>query len=519
MHTSPSRRTLIRLAVLLLLALSLIPANARGTRSPAWRFADRYTVEEVFRHRSRGEAFIRDYLRWEGPFFALVRHPKTGLTYDGFNLDGATGFPEEPRYFSAPSKECLDVALCLKALAGNRRAALVVSGGEPKKAPAVALEILERKIAGYEKFLRENPGYGGYLPWYESRDTVKPCHDWKNEFPGLDNGEWLWPMLVAERVLARKGHKALAARYKAYNDRIRSEVVRIFYDGESGNVRGDIRFEREAGGGFTYGHAPGKCAYLAGEHGVHEGMMMVLYVCLFGRDLPPDATERIWKGIAMKRVEHACGTTWQAWYGSSHESWAYLVLPMRDLPEYRALFRIREVIRTRNAREKGYPGFATSCLVNRDRYVDRAGIEGISSRPVTNNHIFALYGAFPLLLECSDPAEKKEGNYGLAWLLTMLAADRMQGPLGGGESGGNDGKSFADVKTIDGSFTNVLALCGGLEEETREMLKAEGKYEAFKEILLREYREAFGSAPLREPAGFALPERSVPKGELGDYRP
>jgi hypothetical protein len=362
-----------------------------------------------------------------------------------------------------------------------------------------------------------NPGYGGFLPWYESKDVVGPAHDWKDEFPGLDNGEWLWPMLVAKNVLERTGHADLAKRYGSYNDRIRARVAKIFYDEKTGNVRGDIRFVPSDPGSFDYISAPGKCTYLTGEHGIHEGMMLVLYVCLFGRDLPPDARERIWSGIRMKRIEHRYGTTWEGWYGSAHESWQYLILPIRDMPEYRRLFRIREIIRTQNARERGYPGLATSCLADRGRYIDRAGIEGITSQPVTNNHLFALYGAFPLLLECSDPMEKLDGNYGLAWLLNMLKADRMQGPLGGGESESNDGSCFADVKTIDGSFTNVLALCGGLGEETAEMLKAEGKYERFREILLAEYQETFGSKPLEEPAGFALPGRAVPKGKLGDY--
>lgn len=510
-------RIRLLLPALALVVLALFTAASVAGEGPRWLFARNYKVLDVFCDPVKSAAFTREYLSWEGKFFALVRHPKTGLSYDGFNLDGATGMPEKPRFFSAPSKECLDVAICVKALAGNPLASLVVSPGAPADAPAVACEILGRKMAGYEKFLAENPGYAGYLPWYESKDTVTPTHDWKDEFPGLDNGEWLWTMLVAEKVLSRKGHASLAKRYRDYNDRIRGNVVKIFYDGATGNVRGDIRFAPDGAGGFVYGQAPGKCTYLTGEHGVHEGMMLALYVSLFGEGLPADAVKRIWSGTAMKRVEHRFGTTWEGWYASAHESWAYLVLPMREIPGYRNLFRIREIIRTQNARTRGYPGLATSCLVSRNRYLDRAGIEGITSQPVTNNHIFTIYGAFPLLLECADPRERLDGNYGLAWLVTMLQADRMQGPFGGGEAGTNDGASFADVKTIDGSFTNVLALCGGLVEETAKMLRDEGKEALFTEILLGEYREAFGRKRLREPAGFALPGKAVPRGILGDY--
>ncbi|MBI2267687.1 MAG: hypothetical protein HYU64_21395 [Armatimonadetes bacterium] len=465
------------LAALLILAFFFLRLDAavadNGSGFP-WRFAERYTVAEVFGDPRRGEAFTREYLKWEGAFFALARHPKTGLTYDGLNLDPGTGKAEMPRLFSAPSKECLDLALCVKALTGNRRAALAVSPQDPSRAKTAAVEILEKKVASYERFLKENPGYAGFLPWFESKDTATPAPDWRNEFPGLDNGEWLWTMLTAEHVLRRQGLSALAKRYKDYNDGIKNKVAKIFYDPKTGKVRGDVRFAPSWERGLSYVSAPGKCAYLTGEHGVHEGMMMALYVSLFGKGLPANGSTRIWSGIRLKRVEHKYGSTWEGWYGSAHESWAYLILPLRDLPEYGLLFRIREIIRTRNARDRGYPGLAASCLINRNRYADRAGIEGIGKLPVTENHLFAVYGAFPLLLECS---KGRGGNYGLAWLINMLKADRMQGPLGGGECGSNDGTSVADVKTIDGSFTNVLALCGGLEKETKDMLKAEGRYE------------------------------------------
>lgn len=504
---------------MLLTALSLQPAIADTTvnKYPAWRFAKSYTIPDVFSNKEKAAAFIKEYLTWESEFFSIVRHPVTGLTYDGFNLDRQTGRAEEPRIISAPSKECLDVGLCASALSGNQLTAPVISPKDPSKAPQVALKILEKKIAGYEKFLKENPGYAGYLPWYICGDEVKPTNDWKNEFPGLDNGEWIWTMLITERVLDLKGHSALAKRYREYNDRIRNNIVTIFYDEKAGMVRGDIRFVPDGKGGYDYVTAPGKCAYLAGGHGVHEGMMLALYMCLFGKDLPPDAVKRIWSSTCMKRIEHKYGTTWEGWYGSSHEEWAYLFLPLRDIPEYRALFRIREKIRTQNARERGYPGLATSFLLNRNEYVDKGGIEGITSYPVKNNHTFALYGDFPLLLECLDPSEKTDGNYGLAWLLNMLKADRMQGPTGAGEGGTNDGTRVADVKTIDGSFTIILALAGGLGHETAEMLRHEKCYDRFREIMLGEYREAFGSAPLHEPVNFALPGISVPEGKLGDY--
>ena len=62
----------------------------------------------------------------------------------------------------------------------------------------------------------------------------------------------------------------------------------------------------------------------------------------------PAESDLVWQGISMRRMEHQYGTTWQGFWGSPHEEWAYLFLPYFDLPEYRQLFRIREKIRSRN---------------------------------------------------------------------------------------------------------------------------------------------------------------------------
>jgi hypothetical protein len=491
------------------------PAAGNNARSHApWRFAPGYSREELFTDPQKADSFIREYLRWEGEFYSIIHQPRNGFTYDGYNLDPVTGNAEAPRLFSAPSKECLDVAITVKALAGDPYAALVVSPKNPSQAQDAALAVLERKISGYEEYLKKNPGYAGYLPWFVCTDEITPTPNWVNQFPGLDNGEWIWTLLAAERVLELQGHKELARRYGAYNNRLKENIVSIFYDRAAGKVRGDIKFEPSSHQGFSYSAVSDKCPCITGEHGIHEGMMLLLYVCLFVKNLPEGAVDRIWSDIAMKRMETKYGTTWEGWYASSHEEWAFLILPMRDMPEYKKLFRLREIIRSQNAREKGYPGFATSCLVDRDTYIDKAGIEGIASHPIVNNHTFALYGDCAMLLEF---AGKKEGNYGLLWLLNMLKPDRMQGPLGAGESGNNNGTKVADVKTCDGSFTIDLALCGGLEKEMAELLTHEKRYDQFQKILGDLYRKSFGTEPLREPSGFASPEASVPQGRLGDY--
>ncbi|MEW6284322.1 MAG: hypothetical protein AB1758_37250, partial [Candidatus Eremiobacterota bacterium] len=166
--------------------------------------------------------------------------------------------------------------------------------------------------------------------------------------------------------------------------------------------------------------------------------------------------------------------------------------------------------------QRGYPGFATSTNApGRDGYLDGAGIEGIGSQPIRNNHTFAVYGVFPALLEFAGaPA-----NPALVWLHNMLRAPHMQGPMGGGESGTNDGAAASHVKTVDGSLPNVLALLGGLERETASMLRERGAYDRFRDLMQAEYAEAFGDQPLREPVGFALPTVEVPRDKLPDYQP
>jgi len=481
-----------------------------------YRFATKYSIEEIMTDPVKAKAFQNDYLAAEGAYFAVARDPRSGLSYDGYFLNPATGEPVKPRDWSAPSKECLDIGVLTKALMGDPRAAMVVAKGDTAKAAAEAAAILEKKMDSYERFNREQPGYGGFLPWFRvGQENLSAMPDWESQVPGLDNGEWLWSLLAAEQALEASGNKELAGRYHRYNELLRDNVVKMFYDPETGKVRGDIKIVDPHSADTSYEPAPGKCDYL---DGVHEGQMLLLYVTLLGKGLPEGASDRIWSNATMKRVETEWGTTWQAWMGSSHESWAHLFLPTRDIPEYEQLFTQREIIRSQNAARRDYPGLAAS--TNRPDgpdYYSGCGIEDIGTSQPDHNEVFALYGAFPMLLEFSD--KEAAGNYGAAWLLNMLKCQKMQGPLGGSESGTNDGKHSAPVKTADGTLPNVLAMCGGLAKETGELLKKYGLYEKYCTILKGEYNEAFGSEPIRKPCGFALPPRPVPTEGIADYAP
>lgn len=49
--------------------------------------------------------------------------------------------------------------------------------------------MLKKKIATYEKFASDYPGYGGFLPWVSvTKLGVTPTWDWTTGVPSLDNG-------------------------------------------------------------------------------------------------------------------------------------------------------------------------------------------------------------------------------------------------------------------------------------------------------------------------------------------
>ena len=490
-------------------------ASTPPTNHPAFRFADKYTTTEILLNPPSAQKFEDEFLKTEANYFDVCHDKRTGLVYDGVDLNPKTGQVEKVRNWSAPSKECLDLGVLIKALEGDPKAAQVVGHGDPAAAKAKAVELLSQKMDSYHEFQDQNPGYAGFLPWYYiNQDKTVATPDWQGKIPGLDNGEWIWTMMVAEKALRDNGEPELAAKYQSYNQMLQDNVAKVFYDPEGNACRGDVRIKNP--GDPNTGYEPlNPGSYMTGEHGVHEGSMMIHYLTLFGKDLPDGAADNIWGNIEMKRVESEHGTTWQGFWASAHESWAYLFLPFRDNPDYRNLFRIREEIRSDNAVEEGYPGFGTSTNGPTGGYISAAGIEDIGSQPVTGNDTFAVYGAFPMLLEFSQHVGP--GNFGLAWLHNMLTAPRMQGPLGGGESGTNDGRAFSPMKTTDGTHPSLLAMMGGLEKETASVMKEKGVYEKFMQRIEGEYRETFGAAPLREPRKFAAPAKTVPRQELGDY--
>lgn len=478
---------------------------------PDYRFAWKYTTEDIFTKADEAAAFLDDYLVHEAKFFEVARDPESGLSFDGVDLDPETGEMTAVRGFSAASKECLDLGLCIKALYGDPLVGRVVCPEDPARAPEVAAEILGRKVESYNRFLQEYPGFNGYFTWFHSGERAAPVEGWSKSFPTLDLGEMMWATLLAEKALRDTGRPELASKYASYNETMQSRAVDAIYDPQWRRVRGHVDVHDPSDPATSYG---GQWP-MTGEHGVHEGQMMILYMDLF-TDLPASVKNEIWDDIEMVRLERDTGTTWQGFWASPHEEWAYLFLPYRDHSGFRDLFEIREKVRTQNAFERGYPGLSASAHhPSKPQYMSAAGIEEVGSQPILHNDTYTVYGAFPLLLQF---AGELTGNVGLAWLHNMLLGPRMQGPMGAGESGDNEGTSVAHVKTIDASFTNILAMAGGLEKEMADLLKERGVYDDFMARMGGEYDETFGDAPLRDPGGFALPPAPAPAASPEYFR-
>ena len=495
--------------------VSAARAREAATRAEP-RFPFNHTVDDVLRSPDAASAFVEDFFDHEAPFFQAARDFATGLAFDGVDLDPKTGQLSGRRRMTATSKECTDVAVITKILTGDPLALRLM--GKDVDPRASALAILARKIDSYERFDREYPGYGGFMPWIKigADGSLGPADKhWETNVPSLDNGEWMFTLLAVEHVLRQQGETALADRYKAWNDKLARNVKRVFWDEEKQAVRVQAKISDIRDPNAKYASHEGD-AFIRGPHGVHEGAMILHYMSLYANPgITPAQVKHLWSETRMEAVEHKHGTTWQGYWGSPHEEWEFLIMPKRDQEDWAKLFRIRQKLRTQDAVERGKPGFGASINAPDSGpqegavvpYAGDHGIPSIAYSSTTDYPFYAIYGVFSLLLEQANTPERREG---VAWLLNTLRARDAVTSMGAGESVNNDGSKASPMKTIDGSFLNWLGLMGGLCDEVRDRMKADGTYAKYQEILRGEYRETFGDKPLNEPTDFAAPRVSVP---------
>jgi hypothetical protein len=409
----------------------------------------------------RGTSFLDELARRERPFYrpGVAFDGTTGMTYDGYGIDFKTGeLRGAPRNWSAASKESLHLILLIQVLQG-KAPAVAALGADP-------LPLLEAKAVAYERFDGRFPGFGGFLPWYEIQaGEARPLKNWQDRVPALDNGQLAWSLYLAAHELHRAGHAQLARRYEVRLARMKENAVRVFFDPEARKIRGEARLLRPSS-------VPAESnAYSTQGYFIedpYEGLLMAHFMDLFGdwRARPTDR-EAFWARPLRRLIRWerhgAVLTVEQAWVGSSHEQWGFLILPYRDVPLADRLFLNFQRARTWDAARRGWPGLRASTHMplrgkGTPKYVSFLGIEGLGREATLPDPIFSPYAAFPLAL--ADRAAFS------AWLQRMLDAPGMWGPYGIGESFAPSG-ARAPLLTWDGKALPLIASMGGVVDDVR----------------------------------------------------
>ncbi|MCM8760916.1 MAG: hypothetical protein NC933_02095 [Candidatus Omnitrophica bacterium] len=480
---------------------SLLTSNAPSQVPPAFAFAGKYSPEEILNDEAKAKQFMKEYFMWESEYYRSCR--LSGIVMDGIELNPFTMRPETLRTYTAPSKESLDIAVQVKVLMGNEYAVQLAGSGDRALAKNVALSILRMKIASYENFNSRYPAFGGFLPWIKvtPEGLIEPTSDWVERLPALDNGEWVWSLYAAYHALQQIGEVELAARYKAYFEMLAKNAPAIFYDSKARKVRSEVKIANTTMRSVVKeNYTNNRKDYYLDD--CYEGLMMVYFLDLF-TDLPQAEKDHLWSLVSMEKVTTDWGTVYKGWPkeapldGSPHIKWAFLFLPFTDNPVAMKIYGIQEKIRS-NLHKYGIPVS-----------VNTPGAMGYTSY---DPKIFGLYGAFPMIHYYALQNNVTAHNYGLAWLVSMLKVDKMQGHLGSGESysvksGSGELDSVSFVITTDGKMTLWLAMMGGNISEIRQALKRDGLYETFMKRVNGEYAETFGDvSSVIDKASFALPQ-------------
>jgi hypothetical protein len=464
----------------------------------------------------QAERFLDDFVHKENPFYqpGVSYDDKTGVTVDGHPIAWKTGeLLGDPRTFSAASKESLHLAFLALAVGGNPTARKLLAPTDGSGVDQRVLSVLEKKIATYERFDREFPGFGGFLPWYKIADgRIVPDPHWMTRVPGLDNGQLAWSVYLAAHVLEDHGHHDLARRYAQHLEKMKANVVRVFYDPLLRQLRCEAVLLRGPDVPPEHNAYRTKDAHFLLDD-AFEGTLLGEFAASFGvwQD-HPEGRDAIWstprRVPALYRAPKSRVkiTIDEGNWHSSHEQWAYGVLPYLDDPIMRVIFENTQRARTINAAERGERGLAAS--VNGPRkgdgdteYISALGIRarGINKEKLDRRHVYTPYGAFPLgLVTGGRPVYA-------SWLAMMANQPGMSTPYGIAESYSASGKRHAPLLTWDVKGLVALGILGGLGDVMRPYMQKDGIYDAFRERV-RADRSAFDGkpivgtdAPLRDP--------------------
>ena len=539
MHSTAFRSGL-SLGLIFLLGSFVAVMPSTGWAQQRWlsKRQARHLIKTVARRENR---FYQPGVGFDG---------RTGMTFDGQNISFKTGQLVKTRNWSAPSKESLHVALLVKAVSGDKIARTLMAPHPrmPWRAKGRALSVLEQKISTYERFNREFPGFGGFLPWYQvERGRIAPIpatrskgsdgkvhhnEGWESLVPSLDNGQLAWSLYYAANTLKKLGHHKLAARYQAHFDLMRDNVVRIFYDPQARKMRAEARLL--------------KGSSVSPEHNVYsinkknpyfltdpyEGLMLCHFADLFGKwQATPRGKEAIWttprrqpatyvtkpdpkRGTPARRI-----TIVKSWVGSSHEEWGEAVLPFTDLPIARKLSVNAQRSRTAYSAQNKIPGMfaSTHQPISRTAAPGYLSLLGFRSKGATleravSSTVVTPYAAFPLALA---PGGKRVFA---TWLKTMVSAPRMFGPYGMGESCSIKGDKMAPCLTWDGKALPMFAWMGGIRTEVRALLKRDGLYRPFLRRVAADFKNFRGIPIEGTDAPIMAPSASIPRGMAGFQR-
>ena len=297
--------------------------------------------------------------------------------------------------------------------------------------------------------------------------------------PGLDNGQLAWSLYHTANTLEEMGEHALAARYQRHLQKMRDNVVRVFYDPAEHKLRAEAKL---VGGNLA---VPTKNDYANNVKGYflddsYEGELLGHFADLMGDwSAHPDGKDAIWKNprqlpITAKIGKHAITTAEGHWL-SGHEAWGDLVLPYRDVDIAKRVAENKERARTAWSAQHGWDGLMASTHKpvsgnELDGYLSALGVPVLAKMKVLPKPVFAPYAAFALALV--------DKPMFATWLSSMTKAPGMWGPYGIGESYAKNG-DHAPVLTWDGKALPLVAWMGGIGPDVRRLLQRDGLYESF----------------------------------------
>lgn len=470
---------------------------------PVCRFAKQFDYKNLLSQASSQRDFINAAAYYEGAFGEFAVNKKTGLTYDGTGIHYTTGYPNSDLHdFSAPSKESIHLMILAKALAGNEAASIFVMRNMTIVRSEVrdkVLSALELKLDTYEKWNRDYPGYGGYIPWYSNKDSgVTPMPAWTSSVPALDMAEMIWGLYACEistwQISGSSARaKAVSQRFNAYLALLAKTAPIMFW--ENGNIRGVATIKDVQAQPTDPNNYGMNCdvkvtnCYLDDPY---EGEMMAVFMYLYSSSLTASDRQQMWinKRPKLKAVTYDSTfgpiTVQEGFWFSSHEQWKYLELPyLKASSTNRRVFLNGERARTHHSSEFSIPGLYASvtdvCPPGKTppTYISATGIQSIASQKVDRRDILTPYGAYPVMLA--------DLGHGLVWYQHMLNYTAMQGPLGSTEAFNVNGTMISPVLTWDSKITSFAAMIGGVTDLVETGLIRDGTFTAFANIIESEW--------------------------------